>query len=164
MATILHTDNDKDLLKRRIMSRSAVSSVVDTGMQFDPLEVKLYAVAHTPHDKLPAFAGLMALLAVHGHCRLHEYDDFAKKWNTQTATNKLAKIDTNDDNILRSVYALFDVAYLDDTGMLIVDNRIACGKAGEHWWHKYIACLIKQEFIDELLKLATTIECAKLIL
>lgn len=163
MAHLIRTENHKQLSKLKAVNESSkIATVADTAVQFDDIMLKRFAVAHTPHDELPSFAGLLALIAVNGQCRLHEYDDFAKLWNVSADINKHAKIDINNDSILRGVYAIFDVSYIDPEKDLLIRNENISGDL--KWWSKYVAQFIASKHIDRLFEIAKQITPTNLIL
>lgn len=158
----IQTDNHKDSAKRKAFLHINADNVVDLHAKFDPIQTKLYATLHTPHDKLPCFAGIIALLAVNGQCRLHEFDEFAVLFNKSVKLYGLNEIDTNDDNIVRSIYALFDVAYFDEQHAVVKANLNL--QSNFQWWSNYIAMFINHEYIDLIFKTARLVKPTSLIL
>lgn len=83
-------------------------------------------------DKKPAFVILAACLCANGACKLPDAIKVARKVDEQG----LGKFDMSDDNILKSMFALGDIAYLDREKEDLVKEMMVSSDV--HWWQQFI--------------------------
>lgn len=137
--------NDKDKVKARGINNLNADALIDLRCQ-DFNAAKLFVNRLTGNSRLPAYVGLAALLCVHGSCRLHEFDELAMRWNFSANKHNFKLLDTTNDNILRSMYALFDVCYYDEQRQLLVKNLDVTSDIA--FWHEWLKQFVTESPIE----------------
>lgn len=131
-----------DKLKAKALQTLGADAVVDLTVD-DCVATRLWVNKHTPKTLLPAYCGLAALLCANSRVRLHEFDELCIKWNAFATQHYLQKLDNSNDNIVRSMYALFDVCYYDEQTEMLCKNMTMCNDkmCWLEWLKQYVPTL-----------------------
>lgn len=96
----------------------------------------------------PAFIALSACLCANGACKLPDVVSVARKAHEL----QLCDIDISDDNMLKGMFALGDVAYLDREKEDFVKELMVSSDVA--WWREFMQPFCEPAMFDKLVSIA----------